>query len=98
MKYIHEYGVELENLLKKAAKDKTLLHEFLFDILSPAEYKDLAVRWQIVKQLQKRVPHRDIAKNLKVSVSTVTRGSREMMNKNGGFVKVLKKYYSKHTN
>jgi Trp operon repressor len=98
MKYIHEYGVELEDLLKKTAKSTSLLHEFLFDFLSPAEYKDLAVRWQIVKQLQKRVPHRDIAKNLKVSVSTVTRGSREMMNKNGGFVKVFKKYYLKHTN
>jgi Trp operon repressor len=82
-------------MLKKAAKDKALLHEFLFDILSPAEYKDLAVRWQIAKQLHKDVPQRDIAKNLKVSISTVTRGSREMMNKNGGFMKVLKKYYRK---
>ncbi len=95
MRYIHKYGVELEGLLKKSAKSKGLMHELLFDLLSPAEYKDLAVRWQIVKQLQKGVPHRDIAKNLKVSVSTVTRGSREMMNKNGGFAKVLKKYYSK---
>jgi TrpR family transcriptional regulator, trp operon repressor len=80
-------------LLKKIAKDKSLLHEFLFDILSPAEYKDLAVRWQIAKQLQKGLPQRDIAKNLKTSISTVTRGSREMMNKKGGFAKVLKKYY-----
>ena len=92
MRYIHEYGVELENLLRKAAKDKALLHDFLFDILSPAEYKDLAVRWQIALLLQKGVSQRDIARNLKVSISTVTRGSREMMNKKGGFAKVLKKY------
>jgi TrpR family trp operon transcriptional repressor len=98
MKYVHKYGVELEGLLKKTAKNKVLLRELLSDLLSPAEYKDLAVRWQIVKQLQKGLPQRDIAKNLKVSISTVTRGSREMMNKNGGFVKVLKKYYSKHIN
>ena len=80
MKYIHEYGVELENLIKKASKSPSLLHEFLFDLLSPAEYKDLAVRWQIVKQLEKGISQREIAKNLKVSISTVTRGSREMLN------------------
>jgi TrpR family trp operon transcriptional repressor len=95
MKYVHEYGVELEELIKKASKSQTLLHEFLFDLLSPAEYKDLAVRWQIVKQLQKGLSQRDIAKNLKVSISTVTRGSREMLNKKGGFAEILKKYYSK---
>lgn len=95
MKYIHEYGIELEELIKKASKNSRLLHEFLFDLLSPAEYKDLAVRLQIVKQLQKGVSQRDIAKALHVSISTVTRGSREMLNKKGGFTEILKKYYSK---
>jgi len=93
MRYIHKYGEELEDLLKMAAKNKDLLHELLFDLLSPAEYKDLAVRWQIAKQLKKNLAQRDIAKNLKVSISTVTRGSREMANKKGGFAKILKKYY-----
>ena len=92
MRYIHEYGIELEELLLKASKNKDLMHEFLFDLLSPAEYKDLAIRWQIVKQLQKGVSQRVIAKNLRVSISTVTRGSREMLNKKGGFAKMLKRY------
>ena len=95
MRYIHEYGVELEEILKKVIKSKNLLHEFLFDLLSPTEYKDLAVRWQIVKQLKKGISQREIAKNLHVSISTVTRGSREMLNKKGGFAAVLKKYPSK---
>lgn len=95
MKYTHKYGVELENLIAKAAKNKALLHEFLFDLLSPAEYKDLAVRWQIVKQLHKDVTQRDITKKLHVSISTVTRGSRELMNKKGGFNKILEKYHVK---
>ncbi len=85
----------MEELIKKASKSQALLHEFLFDLLSPAEYKDLAVRWQIVKQLQKGLSQRDIAKNLKVSISTVTRGSREMLNKKGGFSQLLNKHYSK---
>ena len=93
MKYTHEYGLEMENIVIKAAKNKALLHEFLYDLLSPAEYKDLAVRWQIVKMLYQKVPQREIAEKLHISIATVTRGSREMINKKGGFKQVLEKYY-----
>ena len=95
MKFSLKYGGELEKILQKAAKNKKLLHEFLLDLLSPAEYQDLAVRWQIVKKLKKGMPQRDISKSLKVSVSTVTRGSRELLNKKGGFAEVYKRYYGK---
>ncbi len=93
MQYKHQYGVELDELIRKAAKDsnKQFIHELLFDLLSPAEYKELAVRWQIVKMLENKVPHREIAKELKVSVATVTRGSRELNNKKGGFRLALNK-------
>jgi Trp operon repressor len=93
MKYTHEYGLEMENIVAKAAKNKALLHEFLYDLLSPAEYKDLAVRWQIVKMLYQKVPQREIAEKLHISIATVTRGSREMINKKGGFKQILEKYY-----
>ncbi len=93
MQYLHQYGNELEDLLAKSSRDKKLLHEFLFDILSPKEYKDLAVRWQIVKKLAKGEPQRKIVKSLKVSMATVTRGSRELMNKKGGFKTALDKFY-----
>ncbi len=94
MQYKHEYGVELEQLLRKVAGDKNkgLLREFLFDLLSPKEYKDLAVRWQIIKALEAKVPHRDIAKKLKVGVATINRGSRELANKKGGFRQAVDKY------
>ena len=95
MEYKTEYAQELEGLLSKIGSNKNLLHEFLFDLLSPTEYKDLAVRWQIVKMLKAKVSHREIAKKLKVSVATVTRGSRELANKKGGFKQVLDKYYKK---
>ena len=94
MQYKHSYGVELEELMRKVAKggNRQFMREFLFDLLSPAEYRELAVRWQIVKQLAKAVPHRDIAKKLKVSVATVTRGARELTNKKGGFRLAIKKF------
>ena len=85
MRYEHKFGQALETVFSKIAKSPSLLHAFLYDILSPIEYKELAVRWQIVKQLSKGVVQRDIAKNLRVSVATVTRGSRVLMNKKGGF-------------
>lgn len=94
MQYRHEYGVELEGLIRKVAKDpsKQLTREFLFDLLSPAEYRELAVRWQIVKMLADKLPHREIAEKLKVSVATVNRGARELANKKGGFWLALNKF------
>ncbi|MDR3642994.1 MAG: Trp family transcriptional regulator [Candidatus Doudnabacteria bacterium] len=95
MKFTHKYGKELEKILQKAAKNPRLLHEFLQDLLSPPEYEDLAIRWQIVRQLHKNVPQRKIAKNLRVSVATVSRGSRELLNKKGGFTKMIGKKITK---
>lgn len=90
MKYQSKYGKELEKVLLKV-KSRKVLHEFLIDLTSPNEYKELGVRWQIVKMLKKGVPHRVISKKLRVSVATVTRGSREMANKKGGFWLILPK-------
>ena len=97
MQYKHEYGVELEELVRKVAmdKNKSFMREFLFDLLSPSEYRDLAVRWQIVKMVENKVPHRDIAKKLKVSVATVSRGVRELVNKKGGFRIAIDKFIKK---
>jgi TrpR family transcriptional regulator, trp operon repressor len=93
MKYHDNYGKELESLLRKAAKSPELLHEFLYDLLSKTEYQDLGVRWQIVKMLEQGAPQRNIAKHLGVSIATVTRGSKEMLNKRGGFRRLLGKHY-----
>jgi len=93
MKFKQKYAVELEELFKKSSKNKKLLREFLKDLLTPLEYKDLAIRWQIVKGLKNKIPHRKIAKNLKVSVATINRGSRELINKKGGFNLIYEKFY-----
>ncbi|KKW09287.1 MAG: hypothetical protein UY44_C0004G0002 [Candidatus Kaiserbacteria bacterium GW2011_GWA2_49_19] len=64
--------------------------EFMEDILTPSEFEEIVTRWQIVKQLSKGIPQRGIAKKLVVSIAKITRGSRELRDKNGGFWKVLK--------
>lgn len=63
---------------------------FIEDILTPAEFEKIVTRWQIIKQLSKGVPQREIAKNLRVSIAKITRGSRELRDKKGGFWTVLK--------
>jgi len=90
-KKIPEYKKELVEVFLKILGDKKLMAEFLMDILTPAEFEALALRWQIVKKLNKGDTHRFIAGDLGLGISTVTRGSRELRNKNGGFHLMLKK-------
>lgn len=86
-----KYRKELVNLLA-SIKDSKLMDEFLEDLLTPAEFEDINIRWQIIKLLSKRVPQRKIAGSLGVSIAKITRGSRELLNEKGGFWKVLRNY------
>jgi TrpR family trp operon transcriptional repressor len=72
-------------------KQERLMAEFLEDLLTPVELEEIIQRWQVIKMLDKGVPQRKIAKELGVSISTVTRGSRELRDRNGGFRKILDK-------
>lgn len=86
-----KYVQELISILAKiGASDKKLFGEFLIDLLTPAEYRELSFRWQIVKMLHRGMPQRQIAEELGVSVATVSRGARAMLNPKGGFSKVLR--------
>ena len=77
-------------MVQRVSSDKELLRAFLQDILSPTEYKELGIRWQIVKQLAQGKSHRDVAKNLHTGVATVTRGSRALGDSKGGFRQILR--------
>lgn len=90
-KKILEYKHELVDVFSKINGDKNLMAEFLIDILTPAEFEALALRWQIVKKLNKGEDYRLIVGELGLGMGTVTRGSRELRNKNGGFALMLKK-------
>jgi len=85
-----KYTEELVGVVQRVSNDKELLRAFLQDILSPTEYKELGIRWQIVKQLAQGKSHRDVAKNLHTGVATVTRGSRALGDSKGGFRQILR--------
>ena len=90
-KKIPEYKQELVEVFAKIFGDKKFMAEFLVDILTPNEFEAMALRWQIVKKLNKGETHRSIAGDLGLGITTVNRGSRELRNKNGGFHLMLKK-------
>jgi TrpR family trp operon transcriptional repressor len=56
------------------------MERFLTEILTPAEFHDLALRWELMRQLSSGVPQRQIAADLKISLCKITRGSKILKN------------------
>jgi Trp operon repressor len=81
---------ELLSLIQQAAKSEMLLDLLLTDLLSPKEYEELATRVQIVKRLIDGDVQREVAEELGVSIVTVSRGARTLLNDEGGFNLLLK--------
>lgn len=86
---------ELLKAIIVASKDKELLSSFLEDLLTSREMNTLPQRWEIVRRLNKGEKQWAIAEDLKLGIGTITRGSKELQDKNGGFYKILNKMYKK---
>ena len=85
---VRENLTELSEALSKA-HDQLLIEDFLYCLLTPAEIADICGRWALVKALRKKVPQREIAKELGVSLCKITRGSRELKKENSAFLRIL---------
>jgi TrpR family trp operon transcriptional repressor len=83
--------VNIGDLADAMAKthDSGLINEFLRCLLTPAEIADIAGRWALVKALQQKIPQREIARDLGVSLCKITRGSRELKKPESAFQKML---------
>lgn len=77
--------------LVASARGTQEVDELLKVLLTPAEQEELAKRWQIVKQLIRGMPQREIRDGLSASIATVTRGSRELKYGNGTFQKFYRR-------
>jgi TrpR-related protein YerC/YecD len=66
---------DMQNLLDamSSLKTKQELADFLRDLMTVKELKDISQRWQIVLMLEKKIPYLEIAKQVGVSTTTVTR-------------------------
>ena len=81
---------EIANIIKDLNSTKNI-YNFLLEILTESEVETLSKRWRIIKGLSSGQTQREIAKDLKVSLCKVTRGSKILKNKNS----VITKYFNK---
>jgi TrpR family trp operon transcriptional repressor len=65
------------------------MRQFLEEILTPSERKDLALRWELMKKLHSKVPQRTIASDLGISLCKITRGARILKQPNSMSRKML---------
>lgn len=56
--------------------DPDQMQRFLAEVLTPSERRDLALRWELMRQLKQGVPQRQIAKELGISLCKITRGAK----------------------
>ncbi len=69
--------------------DEKNLRELLEDLLTPAELLDLNERVLIVQALLDGKTQREVAKQLGVSIATVSRGSQVIQYGNGALTKLV---------
>ena len=56
--------------------DLDQMQEFLTEIMTPSERRDLALRWELMRRLKKGIPQRKIAAELGISLCKITRGAK----------------------
>ena len=86
--FIKDNLLEISDALA-STKDPDLIKDFLRRILTPSEIKDITTRWALVKALEQKVPQREIARTLGLSLCKITRGSKEMKSPDQAFQKML---------
>lgn len=82
---------DMQNLFAAVATLKTPaeLSHFFRDLMTIKELEDISQRWQIVLLLNKKLPYLDIAKQVGVSTTTVTRVALWLNHGQGGYKTAL---------
>lgn len=75
---------ELLTLLT-SVDDPDVMRNVLFDLLTPREVEAIGERWEIVKRLDAGMSQRAIRDEVGASVTTVSRGNRQLKYGHGGF-------------
>ncbi len=60
--------------------DVEVMKEFFDEIFTPAERRDFALRWELMKLLREGIPQRQIASKLGISLCKITRGAKIVKN------------------
>ncbi|HHT81200.1 MAG: Trp family transcriptional regulator [Sphaerochaeta sp.] len=88
----------LEDLIKIFARttDEKLMLKLFEELFTPSEQKDLALRWDLMKDLYRGIPQREIAANHGISLCKITRGSKILKQKGSYCRKILSDRYDDH--
>ena len=65
------------------------MEQFLDEILTENERKDISLRWELMKKINEGVSQRTIASELGISLCRITRGSRVLKSKGSFIGKIL---------
>lgn len=89
-----ENDILIEQTVREICKiltstDENFAYDFLECLFTPAERKDMANRWLLVKELEKGTTQREIAKKFGMSLCKITRGSKELHKENSAFRRML---------
>ncbi len=87
-----------EDLIKIFASttDVNYMKKLLEEMLTPNELKDLRLRWNLMKDLYKGLPQREIAASYGISLCKITRGSKILKQKDSYCKKLLSDRYDDH--
>ena len=69
--------------------DKKVVARLLKELLTPAERCDIALRWRLLQMLSEGVSHRQISRELGVSLCKITRGSKILKDKDSVCRRIL---------
>ena len=83
---IHMMGLSLLVKTLISIKNSEEMENVLIGLLTPAEIEEFGQRIKIFKMLKDGISQRTIAKELKVGISTVSRGARELKEGNYKYV------------
>ncbi|MDD3904109.1 MAG: transcriptional regulator [Spirochaetia bacterium] len=76
--------------------DETLMHQLFEEMFTSGEQKDFALRWNLMKDLYRGLPQREIAANHGISLCKITRGSKILKQKGSYCRKILSDRYDDH--
>ena len=66
------------------------MENFLHELLTPCELRDITLRWQLLERLANGETQRKIADDLQISLCKITRGSRILKKQGSVCAQMLK--------
>ncbi|MEA4859832.1 Trp operon repressor [bioreactor metagenome] len=87
-----------EDLISIFAKttDPEEMKKLFEEMLTPSERKDLVLRWNLMKDLYRGLPQREIAASYGISLCKITRGSKILKQKDSYCKRLLSDRYDDH--